>query len=199
MDKKEACRLLNLALEPPPTIEQIKEARRKLALKYHPDHNPDGVAHDMFIAIDKACKFLTEPQPAPRPAPQPAAPHPASPASAVSEADMRKLQEVYEEIRGSGGYSELENVKSERLREVCAKNGIRLDCVSHASQRLIKKNKGELYRDIQKLPQFVALKGKSYDQLVALCQERQIPVTTTLRKKAATKSLTELILSLMAA
>jgi hypothetical protein len=42
------------------TIDDIKQAYRKLALKYHPDINPDPEAHSIFIEITQAYEYLLE-------------------------------------------------------------------------------------------------------------------------------------------
>lgn len=42
------------------TKEQISKAARKLALKYHPDKNPDPSAVEIFQRIQKAKDFLTD-------------------------------------------------------------------------------------------------------------------------------------------
>jgi DnaJ-class molecular chaperone len=42
-------------------IEQINSSFRKLALKYHPDHNKEPNAEEMFIKILEAYEILKEP------------------------------------------------------------------------------------------------------------------------------------------
>ena len=56
MDRVEACRILNLTLDA--SNSDIRSSFLELSKKYHPDHNQDQVAHDMFILIDKAYRFL---------------------------------------------------------------------------------------------------------------------------------------------
>eukprot|EP01050_Picozoa_sp_SAG11_P000200 SAG11_NODE_4_length_33019_cov_28.098909_27_plen_1292_part_00 len=46
-----------LGCEPDAEPAQLKKAYRKLAIKYHPDKNPDG--HEMFQSITKAYEHLT--------------------------------------------------------------------------------------------------------------------------------------------
>lgn len=50
-----------LELTPQATIEDIKKAYRKLARKYHPDHNPDDKqAEEMFKMVSHAYQVLSE-------------------------------------------------------------------------------------------------------------------------------------------
>ena len=42
------------------SVEEIKQAYRKLALKYHPDINPDPEAHSIFIEISHAYEYLMD-------------------------------------------------------------------------------------------------------------------------------------------
>lgn len=57
MDKDEAYRLLNLSSGA--SLDDIKHSYKELSRKYHPDHNSDQVAHEMFILIKKAYDYLT--------------------------------------------------------------------------------------------------------------------------------------------
>jgi len=42
------------------SVDDIKQAYRKLALKYHPDINPEPEAHSIFIEITQAYEYLLE-------------------------------------------------------------------------------------------------------------------------------------------
>ena len=57
MDKDEACRLLNLSSSA--SLDDIRHSYMELSRKYHPDHNSDHIAHEMFILIKKAYDYLT--------------------------------------------------------------------------------------------------------------------------------------------
>jgi len=47
-----------LGLSPGATREQVKKAYRKLAMKYHPDHNPGEDAERKFMQITEAYEYL---------------------------------------------------------------------------------------------------------------------------------------------
>jgi len=51
-----------LELEPTATEDEIKSAYRKMALKYHPDKNPDGSTEEKFKDIGYAYNILSDPQ-----------------------------------------------------------------------------------------------------------------------------------------
>ncbi|PAA87508.1 hypothetical protein BOX15_Mlig007164g1 [Macrostomum lignano] len=50
-----------LGLQKEATDEDIKRAYRKLALRYHPDKNPDPAAAETFKEINRAHKVLSDP------------------------------------------------------------------------------------------------------------------------------------------
>ncbi|MBO9729498.1 MAG: J domain-containing protein [Chitinophaga sp.] len=61
MDVKDYYKVLGV--EKAATAEQIKKAYRKLAVKYHPDKNPDNkVAEDKFKEINEAYEVLSDPE-----------------------------------------------------------------------------------------------------------------------------------------
>lgn len=50
-----------LGVDSKATMGEIKKAYRKLALKYHPDHDVSNLARKKFIQITKAYKILVDP------------------------------------------------------------------------------------------------------------------------------------------
>eukprot|EP00854_Cymbomonas_tetramitiformis_P014093 gene14093-16666_t len=44
------------------TDDQIKKAHKKMALKYHPDKNPDDKAKDKFVEVQQAYEVLSDPE-----------------------------------------------------------------------------------------------------------------------------------------
>lgn len=56
--KKDYFEILNL--KPPANEEEIKQAYRNLAKKFHPDVNPDPDAHQRFLEISEAYEYLLE-------------------------------------------------------------------------------------------------------------------------------------------
>jgi curved DNA-binding protein CbpA len=53
----------NLGLSPSATQDEIKKAYRKLAMKYHPDHNPKRrSAEERFKLLQRAYETLSDPE-----------------------------------------------------------------------------------------------------------------------------------------
>ena len=50
-----------LGVRPQATLEEVRRAYRKLAREYHPDVNPDPVAHDRMAQINDAFEVLGDP------------------------------------------------------------------------------------------------------------------------------------------
>ena len=76
-----------LGLPPGASIAEVKRAYRKLAFKYHPDHNKEAGAKERFLAITEAYNYLLDP-PLKRPfyaAPNPQAANKASESRAEAE------------------------------------------------------------------------------------------------------------------
>ena len=198
MDRAEAIRILNLKPDPPPTLAEIKRSYHELAQKYHPDHNPDKVAHETFILLDRAYRLLTEAeQQAEQQAPRAASSQ--KPAPGMSGDFRADAFRFLDEVAVAFGCSspDLTNVTLAELQCVCSRAGIKLKTLHHSTGRPRKKTKAELYLAITDLPRFKELKRKSYDELAAMCVERQVPATIKVRGREIQKSVSELILSLL--
>lgn len=59
MTRSECFRLLNLS--PDASDAEIRKQYKKLALRLHPDVNPDPLAHEVFIKLGKAVEILLNP------------------------------------------------------------------------------------------------------------------------------------------
>jgi len=197
MDRAEAIRILNLKPDPPPTLAEIKRSYHELAQKYHPDHNPDKVAHETFILLDRAYRLLTGAEQRAEQRAEQQAPRAASEASRADA--FRFFTRQLDEVAVALGCSspDLANVTLAELQCVCSRAGIKLKTLHHSTGRPRKKTKAELYLAITDLPRFKELKRKSYDELAAMCVERQVPATIKVRGREIQKSVSELILSLL--
>ncbi|GAB5605385.1 DnaJ domain-containing protein [Sideroxyarcus sp. TK5] len=51
-----------LGVSPTASTDDIKKAYRALAMRHHPDRNPDASAERRFDAIKKAYELLSDPQ-----------------------------------------------------------------------------------------------------------------------------------------
>ncbi len=51
-----------LGVSPTASTDDIKKAYRALAMRHHPDRNPDSSAERRFNAIKKAYELLSDPQ-----------------------------------------------------------------------------------------------------------------------------------------
>ena len=202
MDRAEACRILNLPSDRELLPDEIAHSYRELAKKYHPDHNRDGIAHEMFVRIGEAHDLLTG-RAKDKPKPHPAA-APRAPTSATSDADAfrRQAREFFEEqynaVEGLLKRDQtLSNVRLPDLQDVCRRVGVCIDKLSDATHRPVRRTKNELFILIRRLPGYQILKKRSYDELVAMCEERHIPVTVKNMDRDVRKSVEELIVSLL--
>ena len=50
-----------LGIKPKTPIEEVRKAYRKLAREYHPDLNPDPIAHERMAVINEAFEVLSDP------------------------------------------------------------------------------------------------------------------------------------------
>lgn len=71
------------------TKHEVKRAYRKLAMKFHPDRNPDPKAHKLFVDLTEAYHVLMDDKPAPRVLPETAT----SRSERTEEARIREAQE----------------------------------------------------------------------------------------------------------
>lgn len=197
MDKADAYHLLNLPTTASP--EEIRHSFVELSKKYHPDHNTDHVAHEIFITIKKAYDLLTSknPQEIPKQIPKP------TPNNNFNTSD--NIKEYLSDLGilfGSDPIG-LKDVKMTTVNAICNKYNIKTTCLSKNTQKPIKKTKCELYIEIKKLQRFKELQQISYSQLMSLCKEKNISNVTSKKKNEdvttyTPKSLLVLIMELMA-
>lgn len=183
MNILEAYRILNLKSDS--SIDMVRQSYLELSKKYHPDHNSDQIAHDMFVRIKEAYDYINN-----SPAQSPTQPDLwQSPLRPMSEGVVNFMRDLQDTMGHSPG---LDKIKLATLQALCGKNHIDIYCLSPATQKPIKKTKGQLYSQIKKLPYFCELNKKSYDQLVEMCQEKNLEIAKTDRK-----SVLELIIAIM--
>jgi hypothetical protein len=196
MDKAEARRLLDLADDPPPTLEQITRAYHERARRYHPDHNPDkGVATDILQRINEAYAILTgkqEEDVRKKEKPPAAAARPMPPAAA--EWLGRMCNDLEYDLRS---HPELKNIPSEVLQRICTKHGIKLAIIHERTLRPNKKTRAMMFRDIRRLREYADLKAQSYERLVEMCAQKNIPINLGKTGKGMPKSVYELIADLL--
>ena len=198
MDRQEAYRLLNL--EPTSTIDDVKHAYCELVKKYHPDHNPDQIAHNMFILLDQAYKVLIN-----LTSEQKGSPTQHAPTNPPTQAPKQRTQVDLDRIISDfcGGCNlqpkpELTGCRLSQLQNVCQLNHINLKQVSSRTQRPINKTKSELFDEIKKLPLYTQLQKKTYEQLTDMCTEQSIPIIDqNSSKRPIPKSVLELIIDLI--
>ncbi len=71
------------------TKSEVKRAYRKLAMKFHPDRNPDPKAHRLFLDLTDAYQILMDDKPVPQPAVNPNQPR----AGKTEDQRIREAQE----------------------------------------------------------------------------------------------------------
>lgn len=199
MNREEACRILNLTLGA--SKKDIRTSFLELSKKYHPDHNQDHVAHDMFIMIDKAYRFLMgeeTPQPQPQQTPQPQPQQTSQPQPQQTQnsqgIDMSKMKDILDQIQSTFHNFDLDCVGLQDLQNIANRNNIVLTHLSTRTHRPIKKTKNELFYEIKKLAEFQRLYRLSYDQLVSLCESNHMPIVN---KRKQHKSVIELVIDLL--
>ena len=58
MQKEKYYKLLGLT--PSASDQEVKKVFRKLAMRYHPDRNPDPQAHELFILLTEAYDVILD-------------------------------------------------------------------------------------------------------------------------------------------
>lgn len=196
MNNTEAYHLLNLS--PTASSDEIKHSFLELSKKYHPDHNTDHVAHEIFIMIKKAYDYLTskDSHEPPKYTPKP------TPNNSNASDNIKEYLSDLGILFGSSPIG-LKDVKMATVNAICNKYNIKTTCLSKNTQKPIKKTKCELYIEIKKLPKFTELQQKSYSQIMSLCKERNISNVRSKQNKFnlttyTPKSLLELFMEIMA-
>jgi len=163
MDRKEALRLLNLPADATP--KQIRCSYYELAKKYHPDHNRSHDAHDMFITIDRAYKFLVDGIAAP-------APRPPLPKRSDASLACRYAETI--NILVSKWCADTKDIHCtlSELQTCCIANGISIEEFSPKSHRSIHRPKAKLLEQLKKTPFYRELDQKTLSELEAMYTEQ---------------------------
>lgn len=74
------------------TKPEVKRAYRKLAMKFHPDRNPDPKAHKLFVDLTDAYHILMDDKPAPQPQSSPNQPR-------SGKSEEQRIKEAQERLK----------------------------------------------------------------------------------------------------
>jgi DnaJ-class molecular chaperone len=187
MDRDKALKLLNLQNNA--TLSDVKNAFHELSKKYHPDKNPDGIAHEAFILIQQAYQRLISEE-----VPYSTETKKNEPHSTETKKNDFIPQEWREMFGPQINIFLYKRVKLAQVQKICNKYKINLMTISSNTHKPIRKTKEELLRSIIKLPQYLRLSKMNYDQLTNLCQQHNISINDA---KDKSKSLEEMIMDLM--
>ena len=205
MNITEAYNLLNLS--PTASSDEIRHSFLELSKKYHPDHNTDHVAHEIFIMIKKAYTLISHEKSNDymtsknSQEPPKSTPKPTSNNSNTSD-NIKKYFSDLNILFGSSPIG-LKDVKMTTINVICDKYNIKTKCLSKNTLKPIKKTKCELYIEIEKLQRFKELQQLSYSQLMSLCKEKNISNVRSKQNKLNSitytpKSLLELFMEIIA-
>lgn len=208
MNRTDALKLLNL--QENCSQDDIKASYRELTLRYHPDKNKDGVAHEAFIMIKKAYDYLSD---------KGAKKSTSTNNDKSSNTDKTDKKTAEGEKKTEGTKKTKENktkeppkpdysfitasyvktistlIKQDKLQDVCNKLGIAVMKLSPTTHRPVKKTKAELCTEIVKTSQtFRSYALLAYDSIVTKCQDKKLDVND---KSDKPKPKEELIFDLM--